>query len=156
LTQIAADITAHERRAMAAERDSVDRYLAAYMVDRLGAEFRARVTGVTRFGLFVRLDETGANGLIPVRTLGNEYFQHDEGTHALVGERTGTTYRLGEAVTVRLAEAAPVTGGLRFELIEGGSEGKRPDRNRREHFARRQRRQPRPRRAREKQRKHSD
>jgi ribonuclease R len=159
LTQIAADITAHERRAMAAERDSVDRYLAAYMVDRLGAEFPARVTGVTRFGLFVRLNETGANGLIPVRTLGNEYFQHDEGVHALVGERSGTTYRLGEAVTVRLAEAAPVTGGLRFELIEGGSEGKRPERNRRdrrEHFARGQRRQPRPGRAREMRRKQSD
>jgi ribonuclease R len=156
LQQIAADITAHERRAMAAERDSVDRYLAAYMVDRLGAEFRARVTGVTRFGLFVRLDETGANGIIPVRTLGNEYFHHDDGLHALVGERTGTTYRLGEAVTVRLAEAAPVTGGLRFELIEGGTEGERPRHQRRDRFARRQRRQPRPGRAREMRRKHSD
>jgi ribonuclease R len=102
---------------MAAERDSVDRYVAAYMEDRVGAEFDARVTGVTRFGLFLRLKETGADGLLPIRSLGLEFFRHDEKRHALVGDRSGTIYRLGEIVRVRLAEAAPLTGGLRFDLI---------------------------------------
>ena len=104
-----------ERRAMAAERDSVDRYVAAFMEDRVGALFDARVTGVTRFGLFLRLKETGADGLLPMRALGAEFFRHDEKRHALVGDRTGKLYRLGDIVRVRLAEAAPLTGGLRFE-----------------------------------------
>ncbi len=110
-----------ERRAMAAERDSTDRYVAAFMEDRVGAVFDSRITGVTRFGLFVRLKETGADGLVPVRTIGTEYFRHDERRHALVGERTGTAYALGDKVSVRLLEAAPLTGGLRFELVDGGS-----------------------------------
>jgi ribonuclease R len=107
-----------ERRAMAAERDSTDRYVAAFMEDRVGATFDARITGVTRFGLFVRLAETGAEGLLPARVLGAEYFHHDERRHALVGERTNTSYSLGDIVRVRLAEAAPLTGGLRFDLAE--------------------------------------
>jgi len=119
----AGDISAFERRAMAAERDSNDRYIAAFMSDRIGAEFAGRISGVTRFGLFVRLSETGADGLIPVRSLGREFFQHDERAHALVGERSGLTFRLGTKVTVRLAEAAPLTGGLRFDLLEGGEPG---------------------------------
>lgn len=118
LGQIADHISMCERRAMAAERDSTDRYVAAYMEDRVGAEFQARVTGVTRFGLFVRLKETGAEGIIPIRSLGTEFFKHDEKRHALVGDRSGTTYTLGEWLTVRLMEAAPLTGGLRFEIVE--------------------------------------
>ena len=106
---------------MAAERDSTDRYVAAFMQDRIGARFDARITGVTRFGLFVRLAETGAEGLLPARVLGTEYFRHDERRHALVGERTGTVYSLGAIVAVRLAEAAPLTGGLRFDLAEAES-----------------------------------
>jgi ribonuclease R len=80
--------------------------------------FKARIAGVTRFGLFVRLKETGADGLLPMRSLGPDFFRHDEKRHALIGERTGTVYRLGDIVTVRLAEAAPLTGGLRFDLAE--------------------------------------
>ena len=118
LGEIADHISMCERRAMAAERDSTDRYVAAFMADRVGAMFNARITGVTRFGLFVRLQETGAEGLIPIRTIGAEYFRHDERRHALVGDRTGTAYRLGDTVSVRLREAAPLTGGLRFELLE--------------------------------------
>lgn len=118
LHEIAEHISMTERRAMAAERDSTDRYVAAFMEDRIGATFDARVTGVTRFGLFVRLAETGAEGLLPARTLGAEYFHHDERRHALVGERSGTTYSLGDILRVRLAEAAPLTGGLRFDLAE--------------------------------------
>jgi ribonuclease R len=121
LGEIAEHISMTERRAMAAERDSTDRYVAAFMQDRIGARFDARITGVTRFGLFVRLAETGAEGLLPARVLGTEYFRHDERRHALVGERTGTVYSLGAIVAVRLAEAAPLTGGLRFDLAEAES-----------------------------------
>jgi ribonuclease R len=118
LHEIAENISMTERRAMAAERDSTDRYVAAFMEDRIGATFDARVTGVTRFGLFVRLAETGAEGLLAARSLGAEYFHHDERKHALIGERTGTSYSLGDILRVRLAEAAPLTGGLRFDLAE--------------------------------------
>jgi ribonuclease R len=110
-------ITLAERRAMAAERDATDRYVAAFLADRVGAEFAGRITGVTRFGLFVRLDETGADGLVPVSSLGGEYFIHDTQGHALVGERSGARWRLGREVEVRLREATPVTGGLLFEML---------------------------------------
>jgi ribonuclease R len=121
LGSVAEHITMTERRAMAAERDSTDRYVAAYMEDRIGQTFLARVTGVTRFGLFVRLAESGAEGLIPIRALGSDYFQHDERRQALVGQRTRLRYGMGDALSVKLVEAAPITGGLRFELVEGGS-----------------------------------
>jgi ribonuclease R len=119
LAGIAEHITVTERRAMAAERDSTDRYVAAYMEDRVGQTFDARVTGVTRFGLFVRLAGSGAEGLIPIRALGSDYFQHDERAQALVGQRTRVRYGMGVELTVKLVEAAPITGGLRFELADG-------------------------------------
>ncbi|MGN6516701.1 MAG: ribonuclease R [Rhizomicrobium sp.] len=125
LHEIAEHISMTERRAMAAERDSTDRYVAAYMEARIGATFEVRVTGVTRFGLFVRIPESGAEGLIPARSLGFEYFRHDERLHALIGDRSGTTYKLGDRLTVRLEEAAPLTGGLRFELAEANAAPKR-------------------------------
>ncbi|MES2294735.1 MAG: ribonuclease R [Pseudomonadota bacterium] len=121
LPEIAQAISLTERRAMAAERDSTDRYVAAFMQDRVGATFEARITGVTKFGLFVRLKESGAEGLLPARSLGLEYFRHDERAQAMRGERTGTSFGLGDTIAVKLLEAAPVTGGLRFELAEGGS-----------------------------------
>ena len=117
LTEIAEHITLAERRAMAAERDATDRYVAAFMEGREGAEFTGRITGVTRFGLFIRLAETGADGLVPVSTLGGEYFIHDDRAHALVGERSGRRWRLGAEVQVRLREATPITGGLLFEML---------------------------------------
>jgi ribonuclease R len=118
LGEIAEHISMTERRAMAAERDSTDRYVAAFMEDRVGAMFDARITGVTRFGLFVRLAETGAEGLLPIRSLGGEYYRHDEAKHALIGERSNFAFRLGDKVKVKLVEAAPLTGGLRFELAD--------------------------------------
>ena len=129
LRPIADHISMTERRAMAAERDSTDRYVAAVMEDRVGATFQARVTGVTRFGLFVRLPESGAEGLLPARTLGFEYFRHDEKKHALIGDRTGTAYKMGDKLEVRLMEAAPLTGGLRFELAEANAAPRRPQMN---------------------------
>ena len=113
----AESITFAERRAMAAERDATDRYVAAFLADRVGAEFDGRITGVTRFGLFVRLNETGADGLVPVSRLGDEYFVHDDRAHALVGERSGARWPLGMQVSVKLAEATPITGGLLFEML---------------------------------------
>ena len=118
LGETAEHISMTERRAMAAERDSTDRYVAGFMQDRIGAVFDARITGVTRFGLFVRLADTGAEGLLPARSLGLEYFRHDEKKHAMIGDRSGTEYKLGNIVSVKLVEAAPLTGGLRFELAE--------------------------------------
>ncbi len=117
LSEIGEHISMTERRAMGAERECVERYMAGYMADKLGAQFPARISGVSRFGLFASLDDTGAEGLIPISTLGREYFRHEQGSHALVGEETGTTFTLGDAITVRLIEAAPITGGLRFELL---------------------------------------
>jgi ribonuclease R len=110
-------ITFAERRAMAAERDATDRYVAAFLADRVGAEFTGRITGVTRFGLFVRLAETGADGLVPISKLGGEFFIHDDRSHALVGERSGARWPLGMTVEVRLEEATPITGGLLFEML---------------------------------------
>ena len=117
LGETAEHVTMTERRSMAAERDATDRYMAAFLADRIGAEFDARVTGVTRFGLFVRLRETGADGLIPISSLGGEYFRHEERTHSLVGDRSGGRWRLGAVVRVRLVEATPITGGLLFEML---------------------------------------
>ena len=114
---IAEHVTMTERRSMAAERDATDRYVAAFLEDRLGAEFSGRITGVTRFGLFIRLDDTGADGLVPVGSLGTEYFHHDDRAHALVGEKSGARWTLGRPVQVRLREATPLTGGLLFEML---------------------------------------
>ncbi len=132
LSEVAAQISLTERRAMKAERETADRLIAHFLADRIGATFQGRISGVTRAGLFVRLTETGADGLIPIRTLGTEYFNYDETRHALVGSRSGAMHRLGDVVDVRLVEAAPVAGALRFELL---SEGKLPQRGRKQRAA---------------------
>jgi ribonuclease R len=133
LTEVAAQISVTERRAMKAERETADRLIAHFLADRIGATFQGRISGVTRAGLFVKLSDTGADGLIPIRTLGTEYFNYDETRHALVGSRSGAMHRLGDVVDVRLVEAAPVAGALRFELL---SEGQAPSRGRRREPAR--------------------
>jgi ribonuclease R len=112
-------ITATERRAALAERDAIDRYLAAYMADKVGAVFAARISGVTRFGLFVTIAASGASGLVPVSTLPDDFWMHDESTATLSGRRTRLSFRLAQEVEVRLAEASPVTGGLVFHLMQG-------------------------------------
>ncbi|MES1202112.1 MAG: ribonuclease R [Pseudomonadota bacterium] len=117
LEDIAEHISQCERRSMAAERDATSRYIASYLADRVGAEFEGRVTGVTRFGLFIRLDETQADGLAPIASLGNERWHHDEAAHALVGEATGARFPLGMRVEVRLEEATPISGGLIFTVL---------------------------------------
>ena len=132
LEETAKQISDAERRSMAAERDTTDRYLAAYLSDRVGAEFAGRISGVQRFGVFVKLDETGADGLIPIRDLGREFFHYDQDSQSLRGADTGMTIGIGQRVTVRLAEATPMTGGLVLELltIDGGTvpQGRGPKR----------------------------
>jgi ribonuclease R len=123
LAETARSISEAERRAMAAERDTVDRLISAFLADRVGAEFPARISGVTRSGLFVRLRETGADGFIPASTLGGEFWRHDETVHALVGDRTGSMYRLGDDAEVRLVEAIPSAGALRFEMLSDPRRG---------------------------------
>ena len=117
LPKIAEMISDMERRAIAVEREANDRYLAGYLEDRIGEEFDARIRGVTRFGLFVMLDESGADGFVPARTLGAERYEYYEERHSLAGVESGGVFRLGQAVRVRLAEAAPLRGGLTFEMI---------------------------------------
>jgi len=110
-------ISLTERRSMMAERDTNDRYLASFLSERVGSEFDGKISGIARFGMFVRLKETGADGLIPISTLGREYFHHDEQSQTLTGEKSRIVLKLGQPVTIRLAEAVPVTGGLMFELL---------------------------------------
>jgi ribonuclease R len=114
LAEIAASISASERRGMKAERETADRLIAHFLADRVGAVFDGHISGVTRAGLFVELDETGADGFIPARQIGDEYFRFHEAGRAFVG--SAQTYRLGDPVTVELVEAAPVAGALRFRL----------------------------------------
>lgn len=111
-------ISETERRSMAAERDTTDRYLAAYLSERVGSEMTGRINGVQKFGAFVRLDESGADGLLPIRSIGQEYFHYDPGAQMLVGSDTGLEIGIGQRVTVRLTEAMPMTGGLVLELLE--------------------------------------
>lgn len=120
LDEIGRHITATERRAAQAERDVLTRYTAAYLQTRVGAIFAGRIAGVTRAGLFVVLDETGADGLVPISTLPGDYYRHDEAAHCLRGQDSGLTFHLGAPVEVMLREANPISGGLLFALVKGG------------------------------------
>jgi ribonuclease R len=107
-----------ERRSMAAERDAVDRFTAAFLAERVGATFVGHISGVTRFGLFITLEQSGADGLVPMSALSDDYYEHDEKLCALVGRNAGRVYRLGDEVETRLAEADPISGSLLLELLE--------------------------------------
>jgi ribonuclease R len=132
LPETAEHITGTERRAQLAERDATDRYLAAYMADKIGAHFAARISGVTRFGLFVTVTHSGASGIVPTASLPDDFWQLDEKGQALTGRRTRLSFQLAQEVEVRLAEASPVTGGLVFHVLQAAPlagtrrAGKRP------------------------------
>jgi ribonuclease R len=117
--QIGEQISMLERRAMEAERETIDRYVAAYLSDQVGQIVECRITGVQPFGFFATVEDLGGDGLVLAKDLGREYFRYDEAARALVGDETGETYRVGQRLTLRLAEANPVSGSLRFELPEG-------------------------------------
>ncbi|GLI99329.1 ribonuclease R [Sphingobium sp. BS19] len=114
-------ISQHERRAMEAERETVDRYVAAFLALRVGEVLEARITGVQNFGFFATVDGLGGDGLVPVSTLGAERFYYDEAGRALEGMTTGTRFTQGQRLPLRLVEADPINGSLRFELPEGAS-----------------------------------
>ncbi len=136
MTVLGEMISQYERRAMEAERETVDRYVAAYLSERVGQIVDTRISGITKFGFFASVEEIGGDGLVPISTLGAEYFKHDEANHRLVGENSGETYTLGQRLQLRLVEANPASGALRFELPEGANHlamprGNRQDRTRR-------------------------
>jgi len=130
LAEIGGRISACERRAMTAERETLDRLIAHFLADKIGTIFQGRVSGVIKSGLFVKLAETGADGFVPAATIGHDYYRFEEGSHQLVGAATGESFQLGDVVSVRLVEAAPFAGALRFEIVSDGRRtkptGKRP------------------------------
>jgi ribonuclease R len=144
LDEIGEHISKTERRAIEAEREASDRYTSLYLANKIGEDFMGRISGVTRAGLFVRLADNGADGFVPMRTLPHDFYHHDEARHALVGKRSGRTFKLADVVKVRIAEADPVVGGLRFELLDGNKDddGRHPRQRpvRGEHKGRRRRR----------------
>ena len=111
---------------MEAERETVDRYVAAFLADKVGQILRCRITGVQPFGFFATVEQLGGDGLVPAAILGNEYFRFDEASRALVGEESGETYRVGQHLDLKLVEANPASGALRFELPEGRFGGPPP------------------------------
>ena len=127
MERIGEGISALERRAMEAERDTIDRYVAAFLAERVGDVVEARITGVTNFGFFATVEGIGGDGLMPVRDIGGEYFRFDEKARTLVGEHSGTIFASGQRLQLRLADANPVSGGLRFEMVDGKAE--RPERD---------------------------
>lgn len=136
MTLLGEMISQYERRAMEAERETVDRYVAAYLSERVGQIVDTRISGITKFGFFASVEDIGGDGLVPISTLGAEYFKHDDANHRLVGENSGETYTLGQRLQLRLVEANPASGALRFELPEGTNHlamprGNRQDRTRR-------------------------
>ncbi|WP_280777584.1 ribonuclease R [Rhizobium sp. SG_E_25_P2] len=120
LEDIAAEISTFERRAMAAERETIERLIAHHLAGRIGEEFDGRISGVTKSGLFVSLPAYGADGFVPVSTIGRDYYIYDEAHQALTGDKTGLGFRLGDPVRVRLAEAVPLAGALRFDILSEG------------------------------------
>ena len=133
--EIGEQISRLERRAMEAERETLDRYVAAFLADQVGQLADCRITGVQPFGFFATIEELGGDGLVFASTLGTEYFRYDEKAQALVGEESSETYRLGQKLKLRIVEANPVSGAIRFELPEGNYGGParpRIDRTRRQ------------------------
>ncbi|MGB7405395.1 MAG: S1 RNA-binding domain-containing protein, partial [Pacificimonas sp.] len=103
--------------------DTVDRYVASYLAEREGDTVTARVTGVTRHGIFATVDGVGGDGLLPMRALGDDYYEYDEPSRTITGERGGETFSIGQRLDLRLQEANPVTGGLVFARADGDGTG---------------------------------
>ncbi len=123
-TEMGEHLSTAERNASGAERDAVDRFCALYLSQKIGETFSGHVNGVTRFGLFVTLDDTGADGLVPIRSLADDYYIHDEHRHTLTGRDHRLEFRLGDPVKVTIVEADPVTGSSVFRIVEGGKPAK--------------------------------
>jgi ribonuclease R len=128
--EIGAHVSAAERRAVAAERAALERYRAAFLAAAVGQVFAARITGIAEFGMFVSLAGSGADGLVPVSSLGDDYYRRDERGHSLVGRRSRRTFTIGDQVSVRLLEADALSARLVLALEEGGSDAAAPRRRR--------------------------
>ncbi|WP_347091844.1 ribonuclease R [Sphingomonas parapaucimobilis] len=128
MERLGTSISQMERRAMEAERETIDRYVAAYLSEHVGQVVETRITGVTNFGFFATVDGVGGDGLMPIRDLGGDYFHYDEGSQQLLGEKSREIYKLGQRLPLRLAEANPVSGALRFELPDGKGAAPEPRR----------------------------
>ncbi|WP_454813844.1 ribonuclease R [Labrys neptuniae] len=128
LNEIAGRISACERRAMTAERETIDRLIAHFLADHVGEIFQGRVSGVIKSGLFVKLLDTGADGFVPAATIGHDYYRFEESAHQLIGAATGESFQLGDTVSVKLVEAAPFAGALRFEIVSDGQRRRTPGR----------------------------
>ncbi len=128
MERLGTSISQYERRAMEAERETIDRYVAAYLSEHVGQVVETRITGVTNFGFFATVDGVGGDGLMPIRDLGGDYFHYDESSQQLLGEKTREIYKLGQRLPLRLAEANPVSGALRFELPDGKGAAPEPRR----------------------------
>jgi ribonuclease R len=124
LDETAEMIAVAERRAQVAERETNDRLVASYLEPHIGAKFQGKISGVVGAGLFIVLDASGADGFVPVNSLGRDYFIYDEVRHSLIGQATGETFQMGDRVEVKLLEVAPIKGGLRFEMVSEGRAGK--------------------------------
>ena len=121
LSEIGIHLSKTERRAANAERSAVERYKTSFIADKVGATFSAKVSSVTRFGLFIVLDESGAEGLLPIRLLGQqlkERVHYGSRSQTLVARRAGVNFRLGDRISVRLETADKITGGLSFTLSD--------------------------------------
>jgi len=118
LQQVSDAISQTERRAMEAERDTIDRYVAAWLSARVGEVFDTRITGVQAFGFFATILGMGGDGLVPVSTLGREHFLYEEASQSLIGEDSGTTYSSGDRLKLKLAEANALTGSLKFVPVD--------------------------------------
>ncbi|MEO0329798.1 MAG: ribonuclease R [Pseudomonadota bacterium] len=130
LSDTAEKISLTERRAMKAERDTTDRLITGYLSEQIGSTFSGRINGVTKSGLFVTLDESGADGFIPISKLGEDYYIYDEASHSVTGDNSGEQFQIGQNVEVKLVEAAPVAGALRFEMLSEGKKVTRLERSR--------------------------
>ena len=128
MERLGTSISQFERRAMEAERETIDRYVASYLAEHVGQVVETRITGVTNFGFFATVDGVGGDGLMPIRDLGGDYFHYDEGSQQLLGEKSREIYKLGQRLPLRLAEANPVSGALRFELPDGKGAAPEPRR----------------------------
>lgn len=128
LGRISDALSVAERRAMEAERDTIDRYVAAWLSGKVGEVFDTRITGVQKFGLFATIIGLGGDGLVPVSTLGAERFGYDEKAQRLIGESTGMQFSMGMILKLRLAEANPLTGALKFEPVDAGEGSHRIER----------------------------
>ena len=122
--EAAAHCSSRERRAESAEREAVAWKKFVFLSSRVGEEFWAYVSAVVGFGLFVTLEDIYVDGLVPISSLGDDFYRYEDVEHRLVGSRAGRVYRLGDRLRVKLVKADAEKRGLDFVPV-GESAGAR-------------------------------